>query len=278
MKYCDLHCHSSFSDGSCTPEQLVELACSAGLSALALTDHNTTEGFNPFLRAAEGKIEACAGCEFTTGDDGQELHLLGLFLDGKDLTAIQKALNEQCQRKAEGNRQTIERLAKAGYGLSYEEFIAFAGTGVKNRVHIARYLMSKGIVSDVSDAFNGLLSPENGYYQEGKKLDFYQMISMISDAGGLSVWAHPLYNVDRDVCDRTLKKAKDHGLGGVEVYYTTYSEEDTAFMLSECEKYRLLQSGGSDFHGENKPEIRLGTGHGNLRIPYDLYRRMKENR
>jgi len=171
-KYCDLHCHSSCSDGTCTPEELVDLACEAGLSALAMTDHNTLAGVPSFLEAARGRIEACAGCEFTTEDQGQELHLLGLFSDTAGLDALQEALDGQLRRKEESNRLTILRLAEAGYDLSYEEFLYYAGQGVKNRVHIARYLMTKGIVSTVKEAFDGLLSKDGKFYQETKKLDF----------------------------------------------------------------------------------------------------------
>lgn len=276
MKRCDLHCHSVFSDGTCTPEQLVALACEAGLSALALTDHNTLDGLVPFFRAAEGRLEVCGGCEFTTEAEGQELHLLGLFLELSEAEPLQAALDRQRRRKAESNRETLTALAAAGYNVSYEEFCAFAGQGVKNRVHIARYLMEKGIVSGIGEAFGGLLSPGGGYYHEGRKLDFYGMISKIAEAGGLSVWAHPLFHVEQAECERILQRAKAAGLDGVEVYYSTYSEEETAFILEMSEKYGLLQSGGSDFHGENKPRIRLGAGFGELCIPYALYERMKQ--
>lgn len=276
MKYCDLHVHSIYSDGTCSPKELVENAISSDLCALALTDHNTVEGLDEFFEAAAEKIKVCGGCEITTEDDGQELHLLGLFLDPKKIEPIQNALTEQLKRKEQSNRETIEKLSAGGYDVSYPEFVEIYGHGVKNRVHIAKYLIHKGIISEIKEAFDRLLSTRMGFYQETKKLDFYNMISLIHEAGGVAVWAHPLFHVDRKTCETIILKAKDFGLDGVEVYYSTYSDDDTAFMHQLCEKYNLLESGGSDFHGENKPELQIGVGYGKLRIPLSCYENLKK--
>lgn len=276
MDCCDLHIHSTYSDGTCSPKELVEKAVSAGLCAIALTDHNTVDGLEDFFENAAGKIEVCGGCEITTEDDGQELHLLGLFLDPKKTGPIQNALAEQLKRKEQSNRDTIEKLSAAGYDVSYPEFIEVYGHGVKNRVHIAKYLIRKGIISEIKEAFDGLLSTHMGFYQETKKLDFYEMISLIHKSGGVAVWAHPLFHVDREKCEEIILKAKDFELDGAEVYYSTYSEDDTEFMRQICEKYHLLESGGSDFHGENKPGLQMGTGYGKLRIPLYCYENLKE--
>ena len=275
MDHCDLHVHSTYSDGTFSPEELVERGVASGLRALALTDHNTVDGLNDFFEAAAGKIEVCGGCEITTEDEGQELHLLGLFLNPEKWGPVKSEWEEQLKRKEQSNRETIERLSKAGYDVSYAEFTDACGTGVKNRVHIAKYLISKGIISEIKEAFDGLLSKDNGFYQETKKLDFYKMIELIHEAGGVAVWAHPLFHVDREKCEKILIKAKSAGLDGAEVYYSTYSDDDTAFMHEMCEKYHLLESGGSDFHGENKANIQLGAGYGNLLIPYSCYENLK---
>ena len=277
MDYCDLHVHSIYSDGTCSPKELVETAVSSGLCALALTDHNTIDGLDEFFEAAEGiEIEVCGGCEITTEDDGQELHLLGLFLNSKNVEPIQKALKEQLKRKEQSNRETIEKLSEAGYDVSYSEFVEIMGYGVKNRVHIAKYLMSKNIILEIKEAFDGLLSTKMGFYQETKKLDFFEMISLIHESGGVAVWAHPLFHVNWEKCEAIIRKAKSFGLDGVEVYYSTYSDDDTKFMHQLCEKYQLLESGGSDFHGENKPVLQIGTGYGNLRIPLSCYKNLKK--
>ena len=143
MEYCDLHCHSNFSDGSSTPEEIIELACKMNLKAVALTDHNSVNGLKRFFKAGEGRIETCGGCEFTTEVDGQELHLLGLFLRPENMSDLESLLNEQLNLKDLSNQITINNLSKAGYPVSYEEFTSLYGKGVLNRVHIARYLMKK---------------------------------------------------------------------------------------------------------------------------------------
>lgn len=275
MKTCDLHCHSNFSDGSNTPEEVIDLACSAGLSAVALTDHNTVGGIERAVKAADGRIELCCGCEFTTEVSGQELHLLGLFLKPDRINVIQGVLSAQLARKEESNRVTIERLKEAGYPVSFDEFIKLYGTGVKNRVHIARYLISKGIVSDVNEAYLGILSSKGEFYQKTERQDFFEMIPLIREAGGVAVWAHPLFHVNKCECEKILAKSKEYGLDGVEVYYSTYTSEETSFMKELCHRYNVLESGGSDFHGENKPEINIGNGYGNLEIPYSCYENLK---
>lgn len=275
MKFCDLHCHSTFSDGRRTPEELVDLAVEAGLSALALTDHNTLGGLTRFFRAAAGRIEVCGGCELDTQADGHKVHLLGLFLDPERSKPLIEAMNAQQQHKDAQCRITIESLAAAGYPLSYDEFTALFPTERRNRMHVARYMMQKGVITAISEAFEGLLRPGNGFYEEPEKLDFYEMIPVIARAGGVSVWAHPLFHVDRDTCEAITAKAVSCGLDGTEVYYCTYSDDDTAFMRDICRRYNLLESGGSDYHGENKPGLMIGTGYGNLRIPYSCYESLK---
>lgn len=275
MNICDLHCHSTCSDGSCTPEEVVELACAAGLSAVALTDHNTVEGVERAARAAEGRIAFCGGCEFTTQAEGRELHLLGLFLDPVRAAPLQSALEEQLRRKEQSNQRTLEALAAAGYPLEYEEFVAHYGGGVKNRVHIARYLMEKGIVADIDEAFRDLLSPSGGYYRGVEKLDFFEMIPRIAEAGGVSVWAHPLQRMDPATFERLLPKAVACGLDGLEVYYPAFSAEETELLRSRCRDYGLIESGGTDFHGEHKPGLRIGTGYGAFRVPMSCFAQLK---
>lgn len=271
MKYCDLHCHSNFSDGTSTPEEVIQLACSAGLSAVALTDHNTMGGLERAAKAADGKIAFFGGCELSTEIDGQELHLLGLFADPRTADKVQDVLIEQIYRKKRGNQETVERLAAAGYPLTYAEFQEKYDRGNANRVHIARYLVDSGIVPTINDAFEQFLAPGLGFYEEVHKPNFYDMIPLINESGGVSVWAHPLYNVDRDTCEKILQKAKGLGLDGTEAYYCTYSEDDQRFMQAMCEKYQLIESGGSDYHGTNKPGLCVGTGYGSLQIPYTCY-------
>jgi len=276
MKYCDLHCHSNYSDGSCSPEELVNMACSLGLGAIALTDHNTLDGLECFYQAAKGRIAACGGCEFSTEAEGQELHLLGLFLDPTNCDELKNALNIQLQNEDESNRQTLERLANAGFDVSYDEFVDLFEVRAKNRAHIARYLLKKGIVSQVQEAFKELLSRDGSFYKESEKLNFYEMISLIHKVGGVAVWAHPLMQVDYSACEKIVQKAIDYGLDGIEVYYSKYTDKDINFMRQLSKKYHLIESGGSDFHGESKPDIHIGIGRGNLHIPINCYETLRQ--
>lgn len=276
MIYCDLHCHSTYSDGSYTPQELINSAIEARLGAIALTDHNTLEGYADFLKAAEGRIEACIGCEFSTEIDGLDLHLLGLFLDYTQSEEIRKQLAAQLERKEQSNRLTIENLAKDGYSVSYQEFANLFNEGSKNRVHIARYLIQKGIIGTIEDAFRDLLADNSKYIHKSSKMNFYDTIRLINKANGISIWAHPLVDVkDRNTCRNILKKAKKIGLDGVEVYHSKFNSDEIAFMESLCKEYNLLPSGGSDFHGSNKKDVALGIGKGNVYVPYDWYKNLK---
>ncbi len=270
MKVCDLHDHSTASDGTLTPTQLVDLAVEKGLSAIALTDHNNIEGLSEFYKRCKEKgIAPAGGCEFTTEYEGTELHLIGMFIDEDKFPVVRKYLEALVIAKAESTKITIENLQKAGYPVSYEEFKRINGEGVKNRVHIANLLIAKGVVKEKQEAFDTLLSAKGPYYIPPKKLDFLKTIDFIHSIGAVAIWAHPLFHVNKERCDQILAVAKN--LDATEVYYTTYSDEDTEYMKQMVEKYHLIASGGSDFHGDNKPDVAIGVGHGNLKIPYSCY-------
>lgn len=270
MKTCDLHLHSTRSDGTFSPSGIVDLAIRKKIKAIALTDHNVVDGLEEFYEYAEGKINYLGGCEFTTEYNGQELHLLGLGLKPKYFPKIREYLARQNKLKEESNRRTIENLARAGYPVDYAEFRGYVGEGFKNRANIASYLEHIGVVKKAQDAFDVLLSPNNIYYAQIKKIDFQECIDFIHSIGGVTIWAHPLFHVDKPTCDKILATVK--GIDGVEVYYSTYSLEEQKFMLKMAKKYHLIKSGGSDFHGSNKPDIQIGKGRGNLKIPYSCYK------
>ena len=269
-KVCDLHTHSTCSDGTLEPEQLLDLAIEKGLSAIALTDHNNIEGIARFIKYAEGKdIDVIGGCEFTTDYQGQELHLLGLFIDENKFDLVRNYLEKTVIAKQKSTKDTIENFQKAGYPVSYEDFVEFSGPGIKNRANICTYLMSKGIVKDRQVAFNTVLKDGGPFYKSPKKLDFVETIDFIHSIGSVAVWAHPLFHVNKERCEEILKAVNT--LDGIECYYTTYKDDETAFMLEIAKKYNLIVSGGSDFHGDNKPDTDLRYGYGNLEIPYDCY-------
>ena len=269
MKLCDLHTHSTFSDGSYTPEELVAKAKVIGLSAVALCDHNTVAGLPRFLAAAEASgIEGIPGVEFSTDYNGKELHIVGLFLPLPRLSEVEALLAEGIRRKDESNRELIGRLNAAGYALSYDEIKASTTCGQVNRAHIAEALMVKGYVPSVNAAFKTHLSPAAGFYVPPKRPLALEVVHFIRSIGGVAVIAHPLITLDEGSLREFLTEAIPCGLTGMEADYSDYDEKTTALAHVIADEFGLLPSGGSDFHGSVKPAIVLGCGRGNLRVPY----------
>ena len=277
MKACDLHTHSVFSDGTFTPTELIHSAESIGLSALALCDHNTVDGLPEFLNAAEDKsVEAVCGCEFSVTFEEKELHLLALFINEKHFAEISEMMQRYNRLKEESNINLIAALNKAGYNISYDQIKAQTPNGKFNRAHVAAELTRKGYTASIKEAFKTLLSKSGGYYKEPQRPDLFEMLEFISSIGAVSVLAHPFLNLDEERLSALLPLAKEKGLVAVECFYSLYDEETTKKSIELCDKFGLKYSGGSDFHGENKPDIRLGVGKGNLKIPYEWALNLKK--
>lgn len=267
-RFCDLHTHSLFSDGTYTPAQLIDAAVDAGLAALALTDHNTVDGVADFLAAGEGKpIEVIPGIEFSVDYDGTELHLLGLYLPPESLPGVSALMEDFIRRKEESSRALVEALNKAGYEISYESILAATGNGYVNRAHIAAALTEQGYTASVKEAFARLLRPEAGYYVPPRRPDVWEMIGYIRQIHAVPVLAHPFLNLTDAQLTAFLPEAKKLGLAGMECFYSTYDAQTAHRSLELADAYGLLYSGGSDFHGAVKPDISLGWGKGDLRIP-----------
>ena len=279
MKTCDLHSHSNFSDGSLSPSELVALAKQQGLRALALTDHNTTKGLAEFTAAAdEAGLQAVPGCEFSTQHHEQELHILGLFMPAQSYVEIEDYVELMHIAKHRSNEKLLARLNEGGYALNYDEIAALTDADEFNRAHVARMLVMKGYATDTDDAFARFLRQSCGYYTPAKKLGSLATIRFIKANGGVAVWAHPFFNVDEAWARTFLPEAVEAGLDGMEVLYSTYTPEQTASAKALADHFGILYSGGSDFHGAAKPKISLGTGLGNLEIPYSYYKKLKEKR
>lgn len=267
---CDLHTHSVFSDGTDTPAQIIHAAREIGLSAVALCDHNTVDGVPEFLEAAEGQpIQAIAGGEFSVDYRGTELHLLGLFIPEGAFPPISRQMQEAIRRKEESNIALVERLDKAGYHLDYAAIKARSPKGKINRAHIAAELTARGYTPSISRAFDTLLSKTGGFYTEPERICVFEMIRFLRELGALPVLAHPFLNLSPQALVEFLPEAKGLGLVGMECEYSLYSREQMEISRQIAGEFGLLPSGGSDYHGANKPDIRLGFGKGNLRIPYD---------
>lgn len=273
--FCDLHTHSRFSDGSETPEALVEMAEKMGLKAIALTDHNTVAGLPTFVEAAWGRgVEPVPGCEFSTDYNGKELHILGLFIDPVHYATVTGLLEEAQQEKERSSQNLVEALVKAGYDLDYGA-ICRKTDGQINRAHVAAALMEGGYVSSVQEAFKTLLGTEHGYYVPPKRISAYDCIGFIKSIGAVAVLAHPFLDLDEAGLRAFLPAAVEAGLDGMEAAYSKYTPETTATAMAIVKEFGILPSGGSDYHGYNKPDIALGTGRGNLQIPYDWLEDLK---
>lgn len=277
MLCCDLHTHSHFSDGTCSPAEILALAVDAGLSAVALTDHNTVAGLPAFLAAAEGKdILAIPGTEISTGWKGKELHIVGLFLKPQDFDAISAFLEVINTRKEESNRRLIRNLQKAGYALDYEKIRHSHPEGTVNRAVIAAALLEKGYVASIKEAFQTLLSSKNGCYVPPERISAFEVIEFLAAIHAVPVLAHPFLSLSEGELRQFLPEAKSHGLKAMETNYSSYSPETTSLAAITAQEFRLLPSGGSDFHGGNKPDIQLGTGKGSLWVPAAFVKPLQE--
>lgn len=268
-KYCDLHTHSYYSDGTCSPAGLVDAAEALGLAAIALTDHNTVEGLPEFLEAVRGRgVEAVPGIEFSTDYGDTELHILGLFVAPEHYGAVTALLDEAKRRKERSNVALVEALNRAGYVLDYAAIREKTPGAQVNRAHIAMALAEKGYTASVQEAFKTLLSPKCGYYTPPKRPDAFETIRFIKSIGAVAVLAHPFLNLKTPEALRVfLKEAVRWGLDGMETLYPLFDEEATRLAERIADEFGLKPSGGSDFHGAAKPDIRLGTGRGGLKVP-----------
>ena len=275
-KACDLHTHSIYSDGTFTPSQIINEAIKIGLSAVALTDHNTVDGLTDFIEAAKGKdIEIVPGAEFSVDYNGKELHVLGLFIPEEKFSEVSALMLDVNSRKEASNVSLIESLARAGYPLDYEAIKASTPNGKVNRAHVAIALTQKGYTSSKDEAFATLLSPKAGHYKEPQRLTAFEIIDFIVSIGAVPVLAHPFLNLDKQELIGFLSEAKKHGLAGMECYYSTYDQENTDVSVRLAERFGIICSGGSDFHGATKPDISLGTGKGDLLVPTKCYLMLK---
>ena len=208
-KICDLHTHSIYSDGTFTPAEIIDNAIDMGLSAVALTDHNTVDGLSHFISAASGKnIEIVTGAEFSVDYDGIELHLLGLFIKSEHFKNISELMESINKSKEESNVALIESLANARYPLDYDAIKAKTPNGKVNRSHIADAMLEKHYVSSKDEAFDTLLSPEAGHYKEPMRLTAMEMIDILRSIDALPVLAHPfleLKHKDKIMKFRTIK-------------------------------------------------------------------------
>ena len=279
MMLCDLHTHSTSSDGSLSPSELVAAAEEMRLGALALTDHNTTKGLAEFTAAAEGSgVTAVPGCEFSTDFGDRELHIVGLFLPRESWPAVEGYTDALRRSKHASNLLMIEKLRERGCDITYDEVAAITDAAEFNRAHVARVLQAKGCVDSLDQAFDTLLKAGNGCYFPAKRPDALKTVRFIRDRGGVAVLAHPFLNLDADGLEAFLPQAMEAGLTAMETRYSLFNEAKTHEAQALAKRFGLLPSGGSDFHGVAKPAIALGVGKGGLQVPYAYYEALRDSR
>ena len=273
----DLHVHSVCSDGTCTPAQLMEEARRLRLKALALTDHDTTAGILPAFSAAKaGGPELIPGIEMSCLYQGKDIHIVGLFIDPAHPSLLSVLQVYQASRKRR-NRMMAQKLTRAGFPVTVEALAAMFPGAVLTRAHFARYMLSHGWISQIDEAFQKYIGDGGPCYVEKAYIAPEESLRVIREAGGISILAHPLlYHMSENELEKMICFLKSLGLEGIEAMYSTYTDADQLYVLKLASRFGLLKSGGSDFHGANKPSIALGTGCGRLCVPDAYLESMKD--
>ncbi len=277
----DLHVHSTCSDGTLSPTELVDYAIQKGLSAFALTDHDCVEGLDTILSYAKSlpnAPEIIPGIELSTDENGQEVHMVGLFIDHHN-PEFNQYLQEFIESRTTRNKKMCHLLQEHGMNITYEELEAEFPGAVLTRAHYAKLLLKHGYVKSIKEAFERFLGDHCPCYVSREKITPVMAIDLIRKAGGLAILAHPiLYHMSDARLDALVQKLKEAGLTGIEAIYSTYSPAEERQIRKLSTKYNLLLSGGSDFHGENKPGLDLGTGYGKLYVPEEVLLALKKAR
>ena len=284
MKYIDLHVHSNASDGTLSPEEVTEAAWEQNLAAFALTDHDTIQGVKRAIAhsmkmAEEGKeIEVIPGVELSVEYKKRDIHMLGLMIDYENAN-FKKALDDARMERATRNEKMVKNLSDAGLSITMEELRALSGDAVITRAHFGKLLLQKKYVKTISEAFEKYLGEDGPYYVPRKYISPEDAIALIRSAGGIPVLAHPLlYKLPEEELEALVKRLKDNGLMGIETIYSANTGFDEGIVRRYANQYDLIMTGGSDFHGANKPLIQLGTGKGNLKIPYSILETLKKTK
>ena len=279
----DLHIHSTASDGTLSPEEILCLAQKLHLAAIAITDHDTLKGvqdIHSVMTAAP--VQFLSGIEISAAAPPSlqisgSLHILGygIRLDDPALNSSLEALQHARENR---NPLIIRRLNDLGLDISIEDVIRISGDSQIGRPHIARVMVQKGLATSINEAFDRYLGFQKPAYVEKFRLTCEKAIEVISGAGGLPVLAHPflLKMSDNEKLEILITALKEMGLEGIEAYYPEHSPEYTAYCSMLARKHHLIVTGGTDFHGDAKPGIQMGCGRGNFRVPYAIYERLVE--
>lgn len=263
----DLHLHSNISDGSATPSEIVELAVEAGLTGIALTDHDILDGIAEARAAAEANnLAFIAGVELSVDWQGSAMHLLVYFLEDEE-GPLQDRLVAVREGRAARNVQMIAALQAHGVDITMAEVAAVAGEGSMGRPHFAKVLVDKGVVPTMSEAFNRWLATGQPGYVARTRLDAFEAVELARRSDAVPVIAHPhTLGLDATEYAHAFTELTDAGLGGIEAYYTEYSRDLREHVAQICADLGIAATGGSDFHGTYKPDIKVGIGLGDLAV------------
>ncbi len=277
----DLHTHTMASDGTDTPAQLIEHAVEAGLSSVALTDHDTLDGLAEAEEAAGGKgLEFIRGCELAIYDPTfGELHLLGLWMP-QPSQRMKAALADIQARRLRRNQEMVRRLCELGLPLVLEDVQAVAGGKAIGRPHIAEALRRKGYVTTIMEAFERYIGRAGAAFVPRELSSPREGISLLAEEGATVVFAHPCLDRDMsgEVLNDLLADFRGFGLTALEAYHSAHDAKSVRLCVRLAKKHNLLLSGGSDYHGRTKPGVRLGVGKGGMRVPYQLLETLRDDR
>ena len=301
MKAIDLHVHSNRSDGTFSPKELVDYGIKKNLAAIALTDHDTIDGLDEIINYADslrtntsafskkqdlesGSLttsitipEIIPGIEFSTEYEGKDVHILGLYIDYKS-EAFQKPLQDFVDSRDLRNEKMCSLLQGAGIDITYEKLLAEYPGSVITRAHFGSYLLKHGYIKSMPEAFDKYVGDHCPYFIPREKVTPEQAVELILKANGVPVLAHPpLYHMSDSRLDKLVASLTEAGLMGIEAVYSTYSSSEERDMRRLADKYDLLISGGSDFHGANKPKLDLGNGYGKLYVDYSVLENIKKS-
>lgn len=287
MRAVDLHTHTSKSDGTYTPSEIVDYAIEKNLAAIAITDHDTVDGLDEALLHAKQKnkenldipgkeLEVIPGIELSTEYQGKDIHMVGLYINHKN-QKFQSALTDFVESRINRNYKMCDNLQKAGIDISFDRLMEENPGSVITRAHYATYLIEHGYVLSKEDAFSKYIGDNTPYFVPREKITPKQGVELILSAGGVPILAHPtLYHMSDEKLRILVSSLKEVGLAGIECVYSTYNNQDERRIRNIAKDYDLLPSGGSDFHGSNKANLDLGTGYGHLYVPEEFLNNIRE--
>lgn len=276
----DLHCHTTCSDGTDSPWDLVEKAKAIGLSAVAITDHDIFRGYSEARAAGtEYGVEVVPGVELSSLYNGKHIHLLAYYADPQN-EALNELMDRAVRERIRRNKAMVRKMEQAGYPVSWEELSTRnAGNAMMGRPHVAEILMEKGVIASIREGVEQLMGRGGPFFVERYHIPLLDYVKAVREAHGIPVIAHLYqYRMEPDALRQMIAECVDAGLMGLEGMYSTYTPEQEAEVQRLAEEFHLIRTGGSDYHGTRKPHISLGTGMGNLCVPEAFLEDLKSKR